>query len=174
MKKLIFVLLSLCLLFGYSNFAYACSCKQPAPPKEALKKSSAVFIGIATAKKDNGVSYTVSFDIIEIVKGAKKPSTTVSTNRDEASCGYNFLLNETYLVYAYGEPGHLETNICTRTASLADAEEDVKALNIKLIKEEDKKRPAKDQASDDEISRYAFIILILAAISYYLFKKMGR
>ena len=39
----------------------------------------------------------------------------VFTEADEALCGYSVQVDQTYLVYAYGEGPAFSTNLCTRT-----------------------------------------------------------
>jgi hypothetical protein len=45
------------------------------------------------------------------------------------TCGYEFQLNNEYLVYAYDYNGSIYTNICTRTNLLEYANEDLDYLN---------------------------------------------
>jgi hypothetical protein len=65
-------------------------------------------------------------------KAAEGKEVVLYTANDSAACGYNFEKGKSYLVYAHsqkrGEEKVLGTNICTRTALLSDAKEDLKEL----------------------------------------------
>ncbi|HJT89163.1 MAG TPA: hypothetical protein VJ732_14950 [Bryobacteraceae bacterium] len=66
-------------------------------------------------------------DVIENFAAAAGPQFELYTSLDGPSCGFDFKVGETYLVYAYRNPGdeHWRVSSCSRTHRLADAEESV-------------------------------------------------
>jgi hypothetical protein len=113
---------------------YACSCKEPPPPKEALKNSSAVFSGKVTAVAAAGeYEKAVTIEITASWKGVETAKeVVVYTPNNDGECGYRFEKGKSYLIYATllrrGEEKALSTHICTRTKALEKAVEDIKEL----------------------------------------------
>ncbi|HVF46195.1 MAG TPA: hypothetical protein VNA17_01375 [Pyrinomonadaceae bacterium] len=114
----------------------ACSCIAPGPPCQAFWSTPVVFSGRVTEIKttkiehgDNAFSYgprTVKFTVFNGHRGGVNGVTEVRTGAGGGDCGYDFKVDEDYLVYAYkGEDGQLSTGICTLTKSLAKAAEDI-------------------------------------------------
>lgn len=112
--------------------AYACSCVAPPPAGEARDEAVAVFSGtvsaVDTAASATGLPVLVTFDLLESWKGPNGPQLTIGTSGSSASCGYEFVPGEQYLVYAFLQEGQFGTGLCTRTAPLADAGADLAAL----------------------------------------------
>ncbi len=113
--------------------AAACSCVMPPPPQEAMASAAAVFEGTVTdvrgPKDDQSGSREVDLRIGRRFKGAEADTVTVTTAGSSAACGYNFELGRTYLVYAGEEDGgQLATSLCSRTARIEDAGDDLSAL----------------------------------------------
>ncbi len=123
-------------LFAFASPTYACSCIMPPAPEQALADASAVFAGqvVDAAPEAEGevvssadpIAYT--FEVSEVWKGEATPTVIIRTARDSASCGFSFVAGESYVVYATESEGVLSTNLCSRTAPLANAEEDLTAL----------------------------------------------
>jgi hypothetical protein len=116
-----------------AGLAQACSCIPPPPPKKALEQAHAVFSGKVTKIEEAGEGeLSVTLELATTWKGAADKELTLFTANQSAACGYGFEKGKTYLVYAHqikrGEAKVLETNICTRTALLADAKDDLKDL----------------------------------------------
>ncbi|WP_239618309.1 hypothetical protein [Cohnella mopanensis] len=79
----------------------------------------------------SGDLVSITFAVDQVWKGEVEKSTVVHTALSSASCGIeNFTVDAEYVVYAYGEPDKLETNICDRTKLLANAEEDLAGLGV--------------------------------------------
>ena len=116
--------------FDINQSAYACSCaSQGGPsPREAFEKSTAVFSGevIEIDKNDSSPTKTVKFDVQRIWKGVSGNQTTVITGSGDGDCGYPFVMNETYLIYAVGDP--LYTQSCGRNTLFADSYDDLRVL----------------------------------------------
>lgn len=117
--------------------AQACSCAMPAAVKEELERKTAVFSGKVlrveqpTAKPvmSSMDPVKITFQVNTVWKGQVKAEETVYTAMSSASCGYDkFAVQKEYIVFAGGTPEHLETNICTRTKSLASAGEELAIL----------------------------------------------
>lgn len=108
--------------------AYACSCMVPPPPAEALGQSDSVFSGTVSAVQPGNGGVLVTFDVARIWKGPQDAQLTLATPADSASCGVEFAAGTEYLVYGRAEDGQLTTNLCSRTAPLANAGDDITAL----------------------------------------------
>lgn len=113
--------------------AFACSCVPSPPPAEAAGQSQAVFSGTVVTVGTQpagqaGMPVLVTFDLKETWKGPNGPQLTLGTSGSSASCGYEFVTGEEYLVYATIQDGQLTTSLCSRTAPLADAGVDLAAL----------------------------------------------
>lgn len=127
-------------LFGalpiYSGTASACSCIPPGPPEQELNESDAVFAGSVTTIVDSSSGGIVSsarplyvtFDVTETWKGPNRTTLTVITAASSASCGYPFQNGKQYLVYAYSRNDNLYVSLCSRTAPLNEAQQDLDAL----------------------------------------------
>jgi hypothetical protein len=103
---------------------YACSCAEPLPPKEAAAQAQAVFTGIVTNHEASSDEDPTSFDrrrrryrftVTSVLKGEVGTTVDVYTGLGGGDCGYYFELGHEYLVYAFGTPKALSTNICSRT-----------------------------------------------------------
>ena len=121
-------ILFISLLIG---FAFPCSCLEPPLPEEAYEEADAVFSGQVTniVVDESGYYHEVTFQIIDVWKGEDSEEITVLTETYSDACGYNFQINNEYLVYAYTYAGGNYTNICTRTNLLEYASEDLDYLN---------------------------------------------
>jgi hypothetical protein len=127
--------------------AYACSCMAPPPPVEARNEAQSVFAGTVSAVGAEANGFLVTFDVEQFWKGPEGPQVTVSTPSSSASCGVEFVEGEKYLVYgSFADDGRLSTNLCTRTAPLANAGEDLAAFGAGTTP------PAEPTAPQTEIS----------------------
>jgi hypothetical protein len=129
------LLLMLVLAAIPSQQAYACSCIPPAPPLESMANSDAVFSGKVMRIDSDEAPIMNSADPVKVVfnvsrvwKGPEEGAIALSTARESASCGYNFVVGEEYLVYAYNSESGLTTGLCNRTMPLSSAGEDLAAL----------------------------------------------
>ena len=121
-------ILFISLLIG---LAYPCSCLEPLSPEEAYEDADVVFSGKVTdmVLDGTGYYYEVTFQTIDVWKGEDSKEITVLTETYSDACGYNFQINNEYLVYAYNYTWGIYTNICTRTNLLEYASEDLDYLN---------------------------------------------
>ncbi len=135
-RVLIIVIVVLAVLAADPRCAWACSCASPwATPLEARDSSAAVFAGRVTdVSIPDPNSYTlfrsvaVTVAASQVWKGDVGSSIVIGTSRDEASCGYTFVVGQEYLFYAFEYEGQLVTGICGRTRPLADAQNDLAVL----------------------------------------------
>ena len=112
---------------------YACSCMVPGPPDQALAESGAVFSGTVTAvarpaNMGGSMPVRVTFSVARVWKGPEQVTMIINTPDSSASCGFDFVENGEYLVYARNVEGTLEASLCSRTTQLANAGEDIAAL----------------------------------------------
>jgi hypothetical protein len=110
--------------------ASACSCMAPAPPETALAEADAVFAGEVTAVEGRAsTSHVARVAVTEVFTGDVGEEVEVHTPPDAAACGYAFEVGRDELVYAVlDDAGRLQTNLCDRTAPVAEADEDLAAL----------------------------------------------
>ena len=128
MKTLKFFLLSITLFLGYTS-AKACDCETTNSPKEAYDKVDIVFAGTVTDIIEGEGSVKVVFRTITAWKGVS--DTTVILDAGYSSCDWTFFKGNHYVVYGYGVAGAINTNLCTRTATLFNASEDLQFLAAK-------------------------------------------
>lgn len=162
------------MIFGFfltflPTNSYACSCVLPGTPEEELEESTAVFSGkvVEMIDKDKNNLIQSSADPIAVVleveetwKGMDKSEVVVHTKRSSASCGYEFSLNKDYIVYANEGDGGLHVSLCSRTALLSGADEDLKAL--------DEGEKPKEEVSVDLINAYNYSVYIYLAVTVVL------
>lgn len=141
MRTYKFFTAALFIVFTF-NAAYACSCMRAGPPCNYYGQASAIFLGrvVGSAERksyvdENGNKMvydvgTIRFLVQENFKGAPGYEVEIHSGTGGGDCGYWFLRNESYVVYAYrsSEDNKLYTNICTRTTHVSHAEEDLTYL----------------------------------------------
>jgi len=126
----------------YPHESSACSCIIQST-NEALENSVAVFSGKVTKITEDHPTWpiistadpvTVEFQVDRVWKGPSEKTIKVTTVSDEGACGYGFEMGKTYLVYSYeiedNDPLVLKVSLCSRTAPIADASEDLSELGI--------------------------------------------
>jgi|GEM_PF-1201903 len=115
--------------------AEACSCMMPPGPAEEMERQEVVFSGEVTeiaepeVIESSGDPVTITFDIDTVWKGEIGAQAEVQTAYSSATCGYYFELGQSYLVYgSTNEDGQTWVNLCSRTATLDRATEDLSIL----------------------------------------------
>ncbi len=138
--SLILFLVSSVVINSYSQTAYACSCMQPLSPNEEMSNYDVVFSGKVIDVKDVNLDspsrssadpILITIEVYNVWKGDKNEEITVKTALTSASCGFPFVENEEYIVYATTADDNgkiLEVNSCSRTGLLADAVEELDKL----------------------------------------------
>ena len=95
--------------------AYACKCAAPPNPETAYESAVTVFQGTvvsmegvtphgATTDDPESLDVLVEFRSTTVWKGPAPENISVTTPRQEASCGVTFLTGEVYVVYADSAP----------------------------------------------------------------------
>jgi hypothetical protein len=138
--------LALLVLIMSPNFSFsgesACSCLSRVPSDASVSrkvkyersKSKVVFSGqvleISERSINGSQENVVTFRVIESWKRVRTNTVKVVTPRPTpASCGYEFRVGASYLVYVqYEEDKDFWTGICSRTMELAKAAEDLRIL----------------------------------------------
>lgn len=122
----------------------ACSCMAPGPPVQEAARAEAVFVGIVRGQDGpypiptgDGTSYRESsvhfrLEVLAAWKGVTARRLVVVTGSGGGDCGYRFAVGEAYIVYAYAgrvaRRDTVHTGICSRTAPLSRAGEDLAQL----------------------------------------------
>ena len=182
-NALIFVV-AFTFIFIYSaNPCYACDCARPGFPKEELSHNSAVFSGkVIDIEDENGNKafhssddpITVLFEVKESWKGNNKSQVVIHTVKDSASCGFEFALNEEYIVYANEQDGEYHVSLCSRTALLSDAGQDLTELGKG---EEPTEMVTIDLGSEESKGRVAFILLtclLIAVVTVIIMRRLKK
>lgn len=136
--------------FTQTSEARACSCMK-LTPSEGLTSSYAVFTGEVTTIEPNtatrfgGVEITLR--VKKVWKGDIGAQVKVRTAGSSAACGYSFAKGETYLVYAdRDEADPMRVSLCSRTALIANAQDDLDFLGkpTKELKDASAREKSKD------------------------------
>jgi hypothetical protein len=177
MMKYLQLLLSFCFILGALMFAipsigYACSCIVPPPPDQALQQANAVFAGKVISIKENNDKYekTVLFEVTTTWKGIDQKQIEITTPLNSAACGYEFKEGQQYLVYANQEESNqFETNLCTRTAELSSAKEDLSVLG----EGEMPTTEMKNEGVAKPVSIYAWIsgVVIIGIAAFFVWRR---
>ncbi|WP_286185124.1 hypothetical protein [Bacillus sp. SD075] len=165
------------------TYSYACSCVLPGKPEEELEESTTVFSGkvmeIMDKNKNNlfqssADPISVLLEVEETWKGMDKSEVVVHTERSSASCGYEFSVNKDYIVYANEKDGGLHVSLCSRTALLSEADEDLQALDEgKAPKEE----VSVDLTNTNNHSVYIYLavtIILLVGVYFIVGRRSNR
>ena len=116
----------------------ACSCMSSGPPCQSYWNTPIVFSGrvfeITTPKIKETRSATfpektIRFAVNQAFRGISGTTAEVVTGMGGGDCGYDFELNENYLVYADNHQGKIYAGICSRTQLLSKAVEDIEYIN---------------------------------------------
>ncbi len=108
--------------------AAACSCMQQSP-EDAAASADAIFEGRvvtveAPAEGDQSTPVRVTVRVTQQWKGVTTEEVELTTAPNSAMCGYDFELDQVYLIYAYAEDGGLGVSLCSRTQLADQADED--------------------------------------------------
>jgi hypothetical protein len=116
-------------LCAFPGSAIACTCAAPPTPQAGLAAAERVFLGVVERFEVDGPRRVATVRVGTVWKGPAEARLRVTTGGGDGDCGVHFVAGREYLVYAQpGAQGRLETSICTRTAWIKDAREDVRSL----------------------------------------------
>ncbi|MFQ5639821.1 MAG: hypothetical protein ACE5IR_17720, partial [bacterium] len=106
-------------------------CIPPPPPSEAFENADAVLMGRVTSfQREGKFSRVAKLTLLKLWKGERAIADEIFTGLNSASCGFDFVVGKTYVIYASkDEEGKLHTNICTRTRHIDQAGEDLNFLD---------------------------------------------
>ena len=193
MRKFIHILLSAILLFCSLTIiipekTYACSCAVNSDPNKAIEEAEAVFSGkvlnIKQGREQNGIVGAIEyrdvnlFEVQETWKGINQSQVMVYDNGGDASCGVNFEESKSYLVYTYkNKEGDLYTSLCSRTAEISKAGEDLTILGQgkpadKVLNLKGEMRKISNRDYDMEIFIGGFVVAL--ALVIFLFIRAKR
>lgn len=149
-KMLSVLVVGIALSWLLPALALACRCLPPPSPNFGLEKSDVVFVGKATDvetieadgwlygtfKQMMGSEQLYEFETIRVtlevktpLKAADESQLIIETLASQEQCGIPFRTGQEYFVYAYRSPqGDLKTDMCTRTATVAKAADDMADL----------------------------------------------
>lgn len=135
--RVFFLAIAVALAPFNAGTAFACTCTDLPPVCEAYWEATTVFTGLVvevTAVEvplgtggDTFAQILVRFAVEEPFRGVDTAGVDVYTAPSEALCGLGLREGERYLVYGYRDEagGRVTTNLCTRTAPVAAAAEDL-------------------------------------------------
>ncbi len=142
MKKIIIAIISILLFITINNNqTFACSCMINESPNISMEKAKSVFIWKVSKIEEssivnNLIDYRknyVTFSVSSSIKWISDNEITIVTAKDSATCWYNFEESKDYIVYTYWEEKIEEVSLCSRTALLTDANEDLEILKDKIV-----------------------------------------
>jgi hypothetical protein len=181
----LFVLLMSSMMFLNPVESPACSCIQLSV-EEAYEKFDVIFSGrvyqIHNPRAGDPVQSSATllqnfFEVKEVWKGELDQTVVVRASQSSASCGYEFVLNQEYLVYATDKGDWIQTSICDRSQLLSQADEDLQFLGpgqlntlygqIALPEERTKFDPAL-------ILIMSSILVVIAVVSLLWWRKVPR
>ncbi|MDQ0887870.1 hypothetical protein QFZ81_002958 [Paenibacillus sp. V4I9] len=131
------IALTFLVLFSFistiiSSKTYACSCGFQPDPHKALEESKAVFSGKVLEIKLQVIDVdgileskkAVLFDVDQTWKGISQTQVLVNTNFGESSCGNEFKVGQTYLVFASNNDNNkntIQTSTCSLTKEFSNS-----------------------------------------------------
>ncbi len=99
--------------------AEACSCMRPELSQQ-LKSSTVVFVGTAKDKKVDAREVTYGFAVTRMFKGEPVDEISVKTALHSASCGSNFEIGKSYVVYVSDQKDVHRTGLCAGNTLATD------------------------------------------------------
>lgn len=134
LRMLIMIFVFLGTIFILPKTNHACSCA-PIDIIEQIRAHDLIFSGtVSHIQKPIGFVVSsademkVTMQVDQQWKGNVSFETIIFTAQSSVSCGYPFVMNESYLVYATQHDGKVRTGLCTATKLLTDASEDLQHL----------------------------------------------
>ncbi|WP_078379186.1 hypothetical protein [Sutcliffiella halmapala] len=171
----VLILFFLLTLFSlpFASTSFACSCLPPGSPSQELDKSDAVFTGEVTGIKGKyNSTVEAKINVKESWKGIDATEVTVYTANDSASCGIDFEVGKEYIIYAYLEDGNYTTYLCTRTAELSYAQEDIKELGEGSTPTKKGDTSANSPSTQNLVVGSVGLVLVLGGCFFYRWKSM--
>ena len=108
----------------------------------------------------------VGFEVSAVWKGIVHEDMYITTPPTGGSCGFTFVEGKEYIVYAhdsaYGDDSYT-VGICSRTALLGQAQDDIDALGEGQAPQAGTGGPAPEEPEDTAVDRARDVILAVAA-----------
>ena len=163
-------------MISLSSNGSACSCMHNEDPVTEYERYDAVFAGKVIGKKKNpndSMEYLVKMEVSKAWKKIEFKDVWITTSWDSASCGVNFETDKEYIVSGTKqEDGKYNVNLCSRTALLDDAKEDLNALgNGYLPSKEVEENPVTSDFKNNEVIVYGLGLIIVVSGGFLLFRK---
>ncbi len=145
----------------------------PGTIAEEVERADAVFLGTVIAVDHSDYKayvfpdVEVTFTVQEYWKGVFSEPLVLHTGQGGGDCGFTFEEGKSYLIYAYADDNDdLHANICSRTALLSDAEEDLAKLGKGFVPEE-------EISFDNSFDLLVFVVifLLICFVICYNYKK---
>jgi hypothetical protein len=125
-RSFLVALLAIAASFVSPSTAEACRCGGPGDVCWELKKS-VVFRATYTGQTQPRPA-SLRFQVHEVFSGAPPEVVEIDNGPGNCAVAFQFKPGEQYLVYAHAFDGRLVTNMCTRTAPLADRPDELEVL----------------------------------------------
>jgi hypothetical protein len=123
------------IVFSYNlEIAFGCSCGY-GDLGQSFEYSDSVFLGtIEEITLSESGRNEVEVKPIRFWKGNQSENIIVQTARDEGRCGFPFVQNQTYLIFATKQENDvLSTGLCAFTQNEKQASEEIFLMNSNLI-----------------------------------------
>ena len=162
-------------MISFSTSGSACSCMPNEDPATELQRYDAVFAGKVIGKKKNpndSMEYLVKMEVSKAWKEVEHKEVWITTSWDSASCGINFETDKEYIVYGMKqEDGQYNVNLCSRTALLDDATEDLDALGEGYVpSKEVEQNQVTSNINDNEVIVYGLGLIVVVSGGILLFR----
>lgn len=113
--------------------AHACSC-MAIDPATAFRQADAVLEGRVSQVEPVGQrALRVTLEVVQSWKGVDAEEVVVETASNSAACGVSFAVATSWLVYATRDGDVLRAGLCSRTARIEDAQDDLAALGAGVV-----------------------------------------
>lgn len=167
-----------------STSSFACSCVEPGTAVEELVESDFVFSGKVITINDpnkNAIIKSstdfleIKFEVLDTWKGINESEVLLYTERGSESCGFHFSLDTQYLVYGNSLEGKKSVSLCSNTAHLAEASDDLLELGEGLKPSNVMYPMVDDEPSMDFlITVFAVVVSLIIIASYLLVIRFNR
>lgn len=119
------------MIFSFPSLSFAKSCAETRSIEAEYEWAAAAFTGkVQDISPTESGGFNVRFRVLTVWKGTIAEEVVVYTGHGGGDGGFPFEADSEYLVYASAYEGRLSTNICSRTALLAQAGEDIARLEM--------------------------------------------
>jgi len=164
-------------LAGNPGHTYACTCVGKLDAAAARDQSDVIFTGKVVSIKKEQLSMKaikqldVRFDIDQVWKGKVASELTVKTNLSSDSCGFSFAEGKSYIVYGVSTGTDIQVGLCSRTASLDEADEDIALLGGAAIPAKTAIAAERKDSPVWKLAVYAAAAAAVLAIALWVYRR---